>query len=79
MNGHVLTTILLAAAAWAGLLGLSYLARWLHHRRPEPAAATEPPISPAVEVAEFVSEQPAFDSAYAVSPAAIEDSPGGGQ
>lgn len=68
MSHPAITTWLLAAAAWAALLGVAYLCRPLYRQRPS-VAAIQPGSADVVDVAEFIDDTPAFESSYAVGPA----------
>ena len=73
MSHHpALFTWLLTGITWAALFAVCYLSRPLYRQRPSvpvPEPGSPEPGSPdVVDVAEFITDTPAFDSPYAVSP-----------
>lgn len=70
MSHPAITTWLLAGVTWAALSGVMWLSRPLYRRRLSVADIEpgSPDAAADVGLAEFVTDAPAFDSAYAVSP-----------
>lgn len=75
MSQHpALFTWLLATVTWAALFGVLWLSRSPYRQRPSvPATESGEPDEVDVELSEFITDTPEFDSAYAVSPAAGDE------